>query len=615
MKASAITLFALAALVGCSQDEPVSDQAMPTGSAAPVTESPPEEVPAIQTELTGEADRWGDEDPAPLSLATRAVSGPKKKPKADTPMGGGTESADAFSWDDKNGGARAKGGDDGSLARNSAAEGLLGGQFGEHLPRTPMPERVQEEEEEEAPEAAAQAGTGGENYRDYGINPLTMTEQDRFSTFAADVDTASYSLARAKLNSGWLPNTASVRVEEFVNGLDYEYDAPKKTSEAPFAVSMEAAPSPWDRAHHILRIGVQGEHVDVENAAPVHLTFLIDVSGSMNTPAKLDLAKSSMAVMVDHLGPDDTVAIATYAGASEILLEPTTDRSAMRKAIDGIRAGGGTHMDSGMNLAYTMAATTNIPGHESRVIVLSDGDANIGRTSVEEILARVDGYTEEGITLTTIGLGMGDYNDVMMEQLANQGDGAYFYVDSQAEADKVFGEDLIGTTRVIAKDLKLQVEFNPKAVMAYRLIGYENRDVADHQFRNDQVDAGEIGSGHQVTALYDVVLRDDAKSQELATVRLRAKPPGPDAPAREWATTMSGSMLRSEVIDSSEDFRKALAVASFAELLRGSPYAAELSYREVYSLALGAGAESELLGLIETAGQLSGERDVVLALR
>ena len=554
------TPLLLITLAACAEYEPTSTE--PQGQPATTTATPAGGAPAF-TEATEEED--GEDDPW-LDDAT-AVDTPKAKPTV--------------------------------LAKREKNQAEARGE--EARPEEPAQERANV--------------TSGETYRDYGINPLTLTEQDRFSTFAADVDTASYAMARAKLRDGWLPNTASVRVEEFVNALDYDYAQPDPTSEAPFAVSMEAAPSPWDASHHVLRIGVQGEEIDVEDAAPVHLTFLIDVSGSMNTPAKLDLAKSAMHVMVDHLGPDDTVAIATYAGASEILLEPTSDRDAMRRAVDGIRAGGGTHMDSGMNLAYGMAASTNVPGHESRVIVLSDGDANIGRTSVEEILARVEGYTEEGITLTTIGLGMGNYNDVMMEQLANQGDGAYFYVDGQAEADKVFGEDLLGTTRVIAKDVKLQVEFNPQAVMAYRLIGYENRDVADKDFRDDRVDAGEIGSGHQVTALYDVVLRDDAASQELATVRLRAKPPGPDAPAREWATVMDGAMLRGELADTTDSFRKAIAIAGFAELLRGSPYAAELSYSDVYRLAAQTDADPELLDLVRTAAELSGERDEVLAMR
>ena len=468
---------------------------------------------------------------------------------------------------------------------------------------------------EEEKEQQAQQQRNSEDYVHYGVNDMTLVDKDRFSTFSIDVDTASYSIARRKLQEGWMPPTASVRVEEFVNALHYDYDAPRAGTNdgAPFAVHMEAAPNPWQQNHHVLRVGVQGAEVDQDDRAPVHLTFLVDTSGSMNSPDKLGLAKESLKFLVDGLGAEDTVAIATYAGASQVVLEPTscTQKATLHAAIDSLSSGGGTHMDSGMNLAYEMASQSYLHGAENRVIVLSDGDANIGRTTHDQILATVKNYAEEGITLSTIGFGMGNYKDTMMEQLSNQGDGNYFYIDSMDEAHQVFGEDLAGTIQTIAKDVKIQVEFNPDAVTAYRLIGYENRDIADVDFRNDRVDAGEIGSGHAVTALYDVVLKDDAMSQELATVRVRAKKPGPDSPAVEWATVMNGELLRGEVEDTSDSFRLALATATFAELLRGSPYVAEISYRDVWALAKsadrGQDEDAELLNLIETAGTLSGE--------
>ena len=458
-----------------------------------------------------------------------------------------------------------------------------------------------------------------EGYTHYGINDMELVERDRFSTFSIDVDTASYSISRRKLNEGWMPNTASVRVEEFVNALDYDYDAPRAGTNggAPFAVHMEAAPSPFQQNHHILRVGVQGAEIDQSERAPMHLTFLVDTSGSMNSPDKLGLAKTALHKLVDNLGPEDTVALATYAGSSTVVLEPTSSskKAAIHAGIDSLSSGGGTHMDSGMNLAYEMASESYLYGAENRVIVMSDGDANIGRTSHDEILRTIQHYAEEGITLSTIGFGMGNYQDTMMEQLANKGDGNYFYIDTAKEAEKVFGQDIASTTQVIAKDVKIQVEFNPDAVTAYRLIGYENRDIADVDFRNDRVDAGEIGSGHAVTALYDVVLRDDARSQELATVRIRAKKPGPDSPAKEWATLMDGELLQSEFHDASDDFRLAFATASFAELLRGSPYLAEVSYNDVLAIARSADRnrdeDAELIGLIATAGQLSGERGPV----
>lgn len=457
---------------------------------------------------------------------------------------------------------------------------------------------------------------GTEDYLNYGVNDLVITSDDRLSTFSIDVDTASYTIARRKLTEGTLPPQAAVRVEEFVNYFDYGYETPGKHSSAPFAVHMEAAPSPFEANHHVLRVGVQGANPQVDQA-PVHLTFLVDVSGSMSSADKLPLAKKSLMYLVDNLDEDDTVAIATYAGANKVVLTPTpaSERERILDSLAGLSSGGGTAMESGMNLAYTMASETYVHGHENRVIVLSDGDANIGRTGHEEILRTVEHHAEEGITLTTVGFGMGNYKDTMMEQLANQGDGNYFYIDSWAEGQRVFGENLGSTVQTIAKDVKIQVEFNPDAVYAYRLIGYENRDIADVDFRNDQVDAGEIGAGHSVTALYDVVLLDDADDMEIATVRLRAKKPGPDSPAREWSTVFTPDLLHGDLDDASASFRKSVAVAGFAELLRGSRYAVELTYSQVYALAQGAVSDrkedQQLLELIGTAGRLAGERPIV----
>ncbi len=459
--------------------------------------------------------------------------------------------------------------------------------------------------------------TGTESYAQYGVNPMTLTARDSQSTFSIDVDTASYSISRRKLRGGVLPPTASVRVEEFVNAMDYGYAPP--AGEAPFAVYMEASPNPFLAGHHILRVGVQGAEIDEDDRKPVHLTFLVDVSGSMSSADKLGLAKQSLHELVENLQPTDTVALATYAGHVARVLEPTRVTSSnsrtIHRAIDGLDAGGSTGMSSGIDLAYEMAASSFVKGEENRVIVLSDGDANVGPSSHTAILEQIRGYSERGITLSTIGFGMGNYKDVMMEQLANKGDGNYFYIDSTAEAGEVFGEDLSGTLQVIAKDVKIQVEFNPAAVYSYRLIGYENRDIADRDFRNDKVDAGEIGAGHSVTALYDVVLAD-AGVEELATVRLRNKKPGPDSPAVEWSTPFPAELLHGTFASSRADFRIAYGSATFAELLRGSPYGAEVTYSQLYDLVAeaqrrGNTEDEELLELIATAGELSGERGPV----
>jgi Ca-activated chloride channel family protein len=456
-----------------------------------------------------------------------------------------------------------------------------------------------------------------ESYVHYGINPMTLTTRDRLSTFSIDVDTASYSISRQKLRSGVLPPTASVRVEEFVNAQDYGYSPP--TGDAPFAVYLEAAPNPFLDGHHIMRIGVKGKVIDEDDRYPVHLTFLVDVSGSMSSADKLGLAKQSLHELVENLQPQDTVALATYAGRVARVLDPifvtSGNARTIHRAIDNLSSGGGTGMSSGVDLAYEMASAGFVKGHENRVIVLSDGDANIGPASHSAILEQIRGYSERGITLSTIGLGMGNYKDVMMEQLANKGDGNYFYIDSMAEAQKVFGEDLSSTLMVIAKDVKIQVEFNPVAVMSYRLIGYENRDIADNDFRNDRVDAGEIGAGHSVTALYDVVLTGQSTA-ELATVRLRNKTPGADSAAVEWTSRFPSELLHPEFSDARDDFRIAYGAATFAELLRGSPYGAEVTYSELYELVAeahrsGSQEDTELLELIATAGGLSGERGPV----
>ena len=450
-----------------------------------------------------------------------------------------------------------------------------------------------------------------ESYEHPGINDLTLTRRDALSTFSIDVDTASYTIARRKLLDGYMPPTASVRVEEFVNYFPYSYVQP--TGDAPFAVNMEAAPNPFEPRHHVLRIGVQGDELSADERKPVRLTFLVDVSGSMSSADKLGLAKRSLHLLVDQLDAEDSVALGTYAGATQMILDatPATHKDAIHAAIESLSSGGGTAMSSGIDMAYDMAQRAYVPGAENRVVVLSDGDANIGPSSHQEILKQIRHHADEGITLTTIGLGMGNYKDTMMEQLANDGDGNYFYIDSMSEARKVFMQDLSGTIQTIARDVKIQVEFDPDTVYAYRLIGYENRDIADKDFRNDKVDAGEVGSGHRVTALYDVVLNDDYDGGPLATVRLRNKPPGPDAPAEEWLTEFPEELLQASFADASSSFRLAFSAAMFAELLRDSPYSAELSYREVRELAADAadGKEAfELVELIETAGKLAGER-------
>jgi Ca-activated chloride channel family protein len=450
---------------------------------------------------------------------------------------------------------------------------------------------------------------GSEQYTDHGVNPFTLVENDAKSTFSIDVDTASYTVARKKLNSRTLPPWESVRVEEFVNYFDYDYAAP---AEAPFAIHMDAMPDPNRAGHHVLRVGVQAKRFTPAERPPLHLTFLADVSGSMSAADKLPLAKEAMHTLVDNLREGDTVALATYAGRVARILEPTGTTNARRihDAIDSLNSGGSTAMSSGIEIAYGMAMDSFEVGAENRVVILSDGDANVGRTSWDEMLSQIKGYANKGVTLSTIGLGQGNYRDTLMEQLANKGDGNNFYIDSQKEADKIFGENIAGTMITVARDVKIQVEFNPESISAYRLIGYENRDIADRDFRNDKVDAGEVGSGHSVTALYEVMLKE-GYTEALATVRLRYEKPGADGKAKEVAVPFQDSAL-AETIDQADDgLRLAYAAATFAEVLRQSPHAAEVSLKSLSEMVRDASQDEaavELAQLIARANQLGATR-------
>lgn len=424
-----------------------------------------------------------------------------------------------------------------------------------------------------------------EGYVHHGFNGWVNVAEDPMSTFAADVDTGSYTLARRKLREWSLPKPDGVRVEEFVNYFDYGYTMPRR---GPLSVDMEAAPHPHDPALHLLRIGIQGRALSSEEAArPVHLTLLIDNSGSMRSRDKLGLVKEAMAHLVENLSPDDTVAIATYAGSVHRVLPPTPARDAdtIVGALERLEAGGSTAMASGMALAYELASAAYVDGHVNRVIVLSDGDANVGATSHEEILAQISAHAGRGITLSAIGFGAGNYQDHLMEQLADNGDGNYYYIDGIHEAERVFGHALAGTLEVVARDVKLQVRFHPNEVLRYRLLGYENRAVADDAFRDDDVDGGEIGAEHQVTALYEIQLNTRTRSRRpMATMLVRTKPPGPDARARELRVPLRTDALTPELPDASADMRLSVAAAGFAELLRISPYAAGTSFRTQWAV-------------------------------
>ena len=445
---------------------------------------------------------------------------------------------------------------------------------------------------------AGEPAPTGEDYKDYGKNPWIDASKDHLSTFAADVDTASYAIARRKLQSGELPPTASVRVEEWVNYFKYGFPAaPAETT--PFAVVMDAAAHPFEPNRYVLRVGIATKEKTAGERKPSSLVFLVDVSGSMDSPDKLALAKQSLHVLTQNLTDKDSVAIVTYAGDSRLVLPMTSvdRRGVIDGAIDSLRVGGSTAMGSGLDLAYEQAIKTVRPGAISRVIVCTDGDANVGSHTHEELLQIIETRAKAGVTLSTIGFGMGNYKDALMEQLADKGNGNNYYIDSFEMAKRVFAEQLTSTLEVAAKDVKLQVDFDPAHVSRYRLIGYENRDLKDSDFRKDAVGAGQVGWGHQVTALYEVEL-SDASRAPLATVRIRHKAPDGDA-AVETAFAMPTGPT--DFAQASPDLKFAFAVAAFADVMRGgAPWSLE-DIRKIANDNATNNDRKELVGLIDRA--------------
>jgi Ca-activated chloride channel family protein len=440
-----------------------------------------------------------------------------------------------------------------------------------------------EKEVAEAPVAARPTAvpqtlpTPVDNYfQDYGVNPFIDTNRDHLSTFAIDVDTASYSIMRNYLSDGNLPPYDAVRVEEFVNYFDQEYPTPENVA---FGVYADGAPSPFhEDGTYILRFGVQGYRVSEEERKPLVLTFVIDVSGSMASEGRLELVKDSLKLLVERLRSDDSVGIVAYTSDAFVVLEPVSGRrhGIILDAIDSLRPMQSTNADAGLRLGYQMAMQAYDPDATNRVILCSDGVANTGNIDPEVMLSEVHGYVEEGVTLTAIGVGMGNFNDVLLEKLADKGNGNYAYIDTVDEARKVLVDDLVSTMQVIALDAKIQVDFNPEVVARYRLIGYENRAVADQDFRDDSVDAGEIGAGHSATALYAIQLKSGAEGR-IATVQLRWKDPD----TRE-VVEINGNFNTFDLESSFENaparYQLDVIVAQFAEVLRESPWANRTSF-------------------------------------
>ena len=420
-------------------------------------------------------------------------------------------------------------------------------------------------------------------FEHYGVNPFIDAEDDHLSTFAIDVDTASYTVARRFVQDGNMPDPDSVRVEEFVNYFDQGYERP---AEDAFAIHVEGSPSPFGGPKHwLMRVGLQGESIMTRERKDATLVFTIDVSGSMGREDRLGLVRGSLRLLVDELRSTDEVGIVVYGDRGHVLLEPTSgrNRGEILKAIDSLSPRGSTYVEDGLRLAYEMASERVEPGRITRVLLLSDGVGNVGRTGADSILEQVKSHVEEGVTLATFGFGMGNYNDILMEQLANDGDGSYYYVDTLTEAQRLFVENLTGTLQVIAREAKVQVDFNPEVVSRYRLIGYENRRIADEDFRDDSVDAGEVGVDHSVTALYELKLHESADGV-LGTVFVRHEDPD-NGEVMEISQVLRRSDLAAEFEDASPRFQLSAVVAEYAEILRNSYWAQEGSLQAVASHA------------------------------
>lgn len=442
-----------------------------------------------------------------------------------------------------------------------------------------------------------------ENYGHFDDNPVKLAAEQPVSTFSIDVDTGAYANVRRFLNKGQIPPHDAVRVEELINYFSYHYPS-SENQQTPFSVTTEMAPTPWNRHTQLLHIGIKGDEQAKEALPPANLVFLIDVSGSMRSANKLELLKSSLKLLTKHLNADDRISIVVYAGASGIVLQPVAgnQHATIKTALERLNAGGSTNGADGIRLAYAMAEQAYIKGGINRVILATDGDFNVGMVNFEALINLVEEKRNTDISLTTLGFGTGNYNDHLMEQLADAGNGNYAYIDTINEAQKVLVDEMASTFNTIAKDVKIQVEFNPAVVAEYRLIGYENRLLRREDFNNDKIDAGEIGAGHTVTALYEIALvgsqgtrndplrystskpRESNKTNEVALVRLRYKAPsGEHSELLEYPVNKHDAIKH--IADSSDRFRFSAAVAAFGQALRGGDFIEDFDYQAIMNLA------------------------------
>ncbi len=463
-------------------------------------------------------------------------------------------------------------------------------------------------------------------------NRFLLALQNPLSTFSIDVDTASYSNVRRFINSNQFPYKDAVRIEEMINYFSYDYPQPKK--DHPFSIFTEISACPWNTSHRLIHIGLQGKTLESEKLPPSNLVFLLDVSGSMGQPNKLPLLQKAFKLLVNELGAKDRVSIVVYAGAAGLVLPSTaaSRKETIASAIEHLSAGGSTAGGAGIKLAYKVAHENFIPEGNNRIILATDGDFNVGVSSTSELVRMIEDYRKKGIFLTILGFGMGNYKDGRMEQLADKGNGNYFYIDNLMEAKKVFVNDMRGTLFTIAKDVKLQLEFNPAKVKAYRLIGYENRMLAKEDFADDTKDAGELGAGHTVTALYEIIpfgsgeeipgvdeLRyqdnkispEAFKNKEILTLKLRYKKPDGNKSRLIVHPLQDNNIVLAKT---SDNFKFSAAVAAFGMLLRESEFRGDYSYESILELARDGkgkdyfGYRAEFIQLVEKCSLLDSIR-------
>lgn len=467
-----------------------------------------------------------------------------------------------------------------------------------------------------------------ENYQHFDDNPVKVVTEQPVSTFSIDVDTGAYANVRRMINNGHLPREDAVRVEELINYFSYDYPLP--TNNEAFSVSTELSEAPWNQHARLLHIGIKGKDITADKLPPANLVFLVDVSGSMRAANKLGLLKQSLKLLTKKMRSQDRISMVVYAGASGVVLEPTAgnDRFKITQALDGLNAGGSTNGASGIRLAYDLAQQNFMKDGINRVILATDGDFNVGTVNFEALKDLVEDRRKSGISLTTLGFGAGNYNDHLMEQLADSGNGNYAYIDTLNEAQKVLVDEMSSTLKTIAKDVKIQIEFNPSIVKEYRLIGYENRQLRREDFNNDKVDAGEIGAGHTVTALYELILNGSDEnridnlrygeskpvakehSNELAFLRLRYKQPDAHN-SRLIENPITMPQKNQRLAQTSDRYRFSAAVAGFGQLLRGAKYTENFDYDDVLELARNArgkdnfGYRGEFIKLVNLAQSLA----------